>query len=90
MRRRVTPWPRPASHGREIRLVVGRDAVAAAIARLFRTLDDENEAAVEALQGLVNRLLDEAPAASLALLERSCSAWRGRWRPMAPRRRRAC
>jgi hypothetical protein len=51
-------------------LAEGRDAIAAAIQRLFRALDDDDEDAVDALQGLVDRLLDEAPAASTLVLER--------------------
>lgn len=54
------------------RLPPAREAIGEAILRLFRAVDadDSDEAAARTLQGLVDRLLDAAPAASTELLER--------------------
>lgn len=57
--------------GARPRLEEGRDAIAAAIERLLRALDeDQGEAAARRLQTLVDRFLARGPACSVAQLER--------------------
>ena len=51
-------------------LLTGRAAIAIAIERLFRALEGDDDTAAHALEVLVDRLLEEAPAPSLMLLER--------------------
>lgn len=54
------------------RLPTARDAIADAVQRLLRAMDtdDDEDTVTRTLQGLVDRLLDAAPALSTDLLER--------------------